>query len=210
MPSTHANEAGSHNTTCKNSRKLNPGEQPKASCRQCSMVPPACLVCDRAFDAERAMASSTRRLLRRHSERNPINPVRALTSRIELTSFFVLTLRPFNGHARGTSPNCMRSRRGTSDGRSPAAPRCAARRAPCSVHRRSCLRAGCRWAIGEPPVKPSVQHPSALDEIERFLALVFLRRYVTYCARRRRFAQMNWAARLFAKLRAQVGTPPDR
>ena len=30
-----------------------------------------------------------------------------------------------------------------------------------------------------------------LDDGERFLALVFLRRYVAYCARRRRFARMN-------------------
>ena len=40
---------------------------------------------------------------------------------------------------------------------------------------------------------------SALDRLERFLVLVFLRRYVTYCARRRRYAAMNGAAR-YAKL----------
>ena len=42
---------------------------------------------------------------------------------------------------------------------------------------------------------------AAIDGLERFLLLVFLRRYVTYCARRRRFAAMNGAARLFAELR---------
>jgi hypothetical protein len=63
-------------------------------------------------------------------------------------------------------------------------------------------------AIEEPPAQ-SVQDPSALDEIERVLALVFLRRYVTYCARRSMFTQMNGAARLFAKVRAHAGTPPD-
>jgi hypothetical protein len=35
-----------------------------------------------------------------------------------------------------------------------------------------------------------------LDEFERFLVLLFLRRYVTYLARRTRFAQMNGAAAL--------------
>ena len=53
-----------------------------------------------------------------------------------------------------------------------------------------------RGAIEEPPV----QTLPSLDKIERFLVLVFLRRYVTYCARRHRFAQMNGAARLFAEV----------
>jgi len=34
--------------------------------------------------------------------------------------------------------------------------------------------------------------------LERFLLFVFLRRYVTYCARRRRYAAMEGAARLCA------------
>jgi len=52
-----------------------------------------------------------------------------------------------------------------------------------------------------PPVEePPVEDLSALDRLERFLVLVFLRRYVTYCARRRRYAAMNGAARLHAKL----------
>jgi hypothetical protein len=40
----------------------------------------------------------------------------------------------------------------------------------------------------------------AIDAAEAFLLAVFLRRYVTYCARRLRFAAMNGAARLFATL----------
>ena len=52
-----------------------------------------------------------------------------------------------------------------------------------------------------PPVEePPVEDLSALDQLERFLVLVFLRRYVTYCARRRRYAAMNGAARLHVKL----------
>jgi hypothetical protein len=40
------------------------------------------------------------------------------------------------------------------------------------------------------------------DQLERFLVLLFLRRYVTYCARRRRFAAMTGAAVLFRQLSA--------
>ena len=47
--------------------------------------------------------------------------------------------------------------------------------------------------------------PPAIDGLERFLLLVFLRRYVTYCARRRRFAAMNEAARLFAQVSLPIG-----
>jgi len=53
-----------------------------------------------------------------------------------------------------------------------------------------------------PPVKEPKQigapyeHEPQLDEIERFFVLLFLRRYVTYCARRVRFVQMNGAAQL--------------
>jgi hypothetical protein len=53
----------------------------------------------------------------------------------------------------------------------------------------------------EPPVKePPDEDPPKLDGLERFLLLVFLRRYVTYCARHRRFAAMNGAARLYAEV----------
>ena len=47
---------------------------------------------------------------------------------------------------------------------------------------------------------PPVEQSSIDDELERFLVLLFLRRYVTYCARRRRFAQMDGAARLSTQL----------
>jgi hypothetical protein len=61
----------------------------------------------------------------------------------------------------------------------------------------------------DPPVKePPVEDPSALYDLERFLMLVFLRRYVTYCARCRRFASMNGAARLFAEMKAPAAGPP--
>src|SRR4030095_1843646 len=43
----------------------------------------------------------------------------------------------------------------------------------------------------------NVDRYPGLDEPKRLLVLVFLRRYVTYCARRRRFAQMLGAAALF-------------
>jgi hypothetical protein len=42
-----------------------------------------------------------------------------------------------------------------------------------------------------PIEEPPIEDPSALDQLERFFALLFLRRYVTHCARRRRFAAMN-------------------
>jgi hypothetical protein len=44
------------------------------------------------------------------------------------------------------------------------------------------------------------QEPSP-DREERRLVLLFLRRYVTYCARRQRYAQMEGAAKLYKKLR---------
>ena len=44
----------------------------------------------------------------------------------------------------------------------------------------------------------------AIDAHEAFLVRTFLRRYVTYCARRQRFAAMNGAARLYAEASASV------
>ena len=66
-------------------------------------------------------------------------------------------------------------------------------------------------AAKEPPsTDPSVKEPKhidtqceqepQLDEVERFLVLLFLRRYFTYCARRARSAQMNGAAELHRKI----------
>ena len=54
----------------------------------------------------------------------------------------------------------------------------------------------------EPPIKEpkqigaSCEHEPQLDDLERFLVLLFLRRYVTYCARRGRYAQMTAATQL--------------
>ena len=50
---------------------------------------------------------------------------------------------------------------------------------------------------------PELAKPSAIDAGEASLVRLFLRRYVAYCARRRKFAAMNGAARLFV----EVGTP---
>jgi len=46
----------------------------------------------------------------------------------------------------------------------------------------------------------NVERYPGLDDAEQFLALLFLRRYVTYCARRGRYAQMEGAARLARRL----------
>ena len=43
--------------------------------------------------------------------------------------------------------------------------------------------------------------PPAIDSIERFLTMLFLRRYVTYCARRKRYAHMQGAAQLLGEIR---------
>ena len=51
------------------------------------------------------------------------------------------------------------------------------------------------------PYKCHAVLPSA-DALEVFLMRLFLRRYVTYCARRRRFAAINGAARLYREIRA--------
>jgi hypothetical protein len=48
--------------------------------------------------------------------------------------------------------------------------------------------------------RPSELKP-AIDADEAFLARLFLRRYVTYCASRGQYAAMNEAARLFAEAR---------
>jgi len=69
-----------------------------------------------------------------------------------------------------------------------------------------------RRAAGDEPQQrltvqaiPPTLEPASLHGFERFLLLVLLRRYVTYCARRGRFAAMNGAARLYAAVAAQVG-----
>ena len=51
-----------------------------------------------------------------------------------------------------------------------------------------------RYSERPPELQP------AIDAAEAFLLAVFLRRYITYCARRRRYAAMNGAARLYAEI----------
>ena len=45
----------------------------------------------------------------------------------------------------------------------------------------------------------------AIDAVEVFLVRLFRRRYIAYCARRKRFAAMNGAARLFAEVGTVLG-----
>lgn len=55
-----------------------------------------------------------------------------------------------------------------------------------------------------PQMNPHLGRPPAIDDVERFLVGLFLRRYVTYCARRRHFAQMQSAA----ALHREIAQPP--
>ena len=63
--------------------------------------------------------------------------------------------------------------------------------------------------FGEKPLEfdPHLATPPAVDAVEVFLVRLFLRRYVTFCARRRRFAAMNGAARLLAEVRPPAQAP---
>jgi hypothetical protein len=49
-------------------------------------------------------------------------------------------------------------------------------------------------------INPHLEQLPAIDATERFLVALFLRRYVTYCARRRRVKQMQGAARLYREI----------
>jgi len=44
---------------------------------------------------------------------------------------------------------------------------------------------------------PHLDMEPTLDECERLIVRIFLRRYVTYCARRKRYAAMEGAMRLW-------------
>lgn len=55
-----------------------------------------------------------------------------------------------------------------------------------------------------PELQPHLARPPAIDAREAILLQLFLRRYITYCARCGRFAAMNGAARLFAELKGLV------
>jgi hypothetical protein len=52
---------------------------------------------------------------------------------------------------------------------------------------------------------PELAESSTIDEREAFLVRLFLRRYVTHCARGGRYAAMNGAARLYADVSAPFG-----
>ena len=56
---------------------------------------------------------------------------------------------------------------------------------------------------GWPRYVPTPPPPVTLDELERFLVMMFLRRYVTYCVCRRRFDAALDAAALFPKIAGQ-------
>jgi hypothetical protein len=51
-----------------------------------------------------------------------------------------------------------------------------------------------------PELNLHLEHPPAIDEDECSWAALFLRRYVAYCARRGRYAQMQGAARLHREI----------
>ncbi len=55
-----------------------------------------------------------------------------------------------------------------------------------------------RFRERPPELQPTI------DALEVFLVLLFLRRYVTYCARHDKYAAMNGAARLCAAVRGSV------
>ena len=71
-------------------------------------------------------------------------------------------------------------------------------------HLRSPLDAELRRRSEGPP-----ESPPAIDTAEAFLLAVFLRRYITYCARRGRYAAMNGAARLYAQIGAAARIEAD-
>ena len=51
-------------------------------------------------------------------------------------------------------------------------------------------------------LQPHLAKPPAIDELEAFLATLFLRRNVTYCTRRKRYSQVQGAARLLRSVTA--------
>ena len=57
-----------------------------------------------------------------------------------------------------------------------------------------------------PEMQPHLATPPRIDEREAFLTTLFLRRYVTHCARRKRYAQMQGAARLHRSVAATAAS----
>ena len=60
--------------------------------------------------------------------------------------------------------------------------------------------------LEEPPltINPHLDRPPGIDRVECMLAGLFLRRYVQYCARRKRYAAMQGAAVLRRELAAAL------
>lgn len=56
------------------------------------------------------------------------------------------------------------------------------------------------WPHQPRSIETNVDQDASPDGDERRLVLMFLRRYVAYCARRKRYAQMQGAARLHKRL----------
>jgi hypothetical protein len=54
-------------------------------------------------------------------------------------------------------------------------------------------------------LQPQRERPPAIDRLERLLVACFLRRYVTYCARRGHFSAMNGAAELLREIIRSTG-----
>jgi hypothetical protein len=70
-------------------------------------------------------------------------------------------------------------------------------------HSRSMANGDSELAREPPPeLQPHLETPSMVDAAEAALVRLFLRRYVTWCARHRKFAAMNGAVRLHAELGA--------
>jgi hypothetical protein len=55
-----------------------------------------------------------------------------------------------------------------------------------------------------PQFNPHLERPPAIDRAECFLTALFLRRYVSHCARRCRYAQIQGAARLHGEIVATI------
>jgi hypothetical protein len=55
-----------------------------------------------------------------------------------------------------------------------------------------------------PQTNPHLEQPPAIDPAERYLVALFLRRYVTYCARRKCVKQMHAAAGLYREVTAST------
>jgi hypothetical protein len=53
-----------------------------------------------------------------------------------------------------------------------------------------------------PQLNPHLDRPPSIDAAECLLTSLFLRRYVTYCARHRRYAEMQGSLRLYREVAA--------